>query len=350
MSRLTDEQIEVLLRPIKPSRVHKLDGMSHVEAFDIRATLTRMFGFGRWDEVALEPTVLLYEQETTTKAGKPAFKVAYRASRRLVVRDSDGDLLCSHDGSAVGESVMPDFKRGDAHDMAIKTAESQALKRAAINLGDQFGLSLYAKGSTGAVVKAVVGFEPAASGFVEPEPVEMGPDDPEPDEFKPAEPKVLSEANLAKFDAACVAAGLDPVDVMVRAWPGGGIPDPLLDTHLPVMRDAFKQMKAALATPAEFVDVSPPSEAVDDVPPPDDVPASAVKLASDAQVKKIQILMGEAGIKDRTERLGYIQQALGLDARPASTKNLTAAQAHTLIEHMESDLARADLFDGEVET
>jgi hypothetical protein len=47
---------------------------------------------------------------------------------------------------------MPDFKRGDVHDMAIKTAESQALKRCATNLGDQFGLSLYRNGSADPVV------------------------------------------------------------------------------------------------------------------------------------------------------------------------------------------------------
>ena len=37
--------------------------------------------------------------------------------------------------------------------MAVKTAESDAFKRAAINLGDQFGLSLYNNGS----LKPVVG-------------------------------------------------------------------------------------------------------------------------------------------------------------------------------------------------
>jgi hypothetical protein len=36
--------------------------------------------------------------------------------------------------------------------MAIKTAESDALKRAAINLGTQFGLSLYNNGSLQDVV------------------------------------------------------------------------------------------------------------------------------------------------------------------------------------------------------
>ena len=157
MTTFSNEQIDVMLRAIAPSRVAVMDGMSHLEGYDVRATMTRMFGFGHWDEIALEPTTLLYADETTTRAGKPAFKVAYRASRRLVVRNQNGEQMCTHDGSAVGESIMPDFKRGDCHDMAIKTAETQALKRAAINLGDQFGLSLYRKGSTDALVRKVVG-------------------------------------------------------------------------------------------------------------------------------------------------------------------------------------------------
>jgi hypothetical protein len=40
--------------------------------------------------------------------------------------------------------------------MAIKTAESDAIKRAAINLGTQFGLSLYNNGSTKDVVIEVL--------------------------------------------------------------------------------------------------------------------------------------------------------------------------------------------------
>jgi hypothetical protein len=148
MSGFTTEQIDVLLQGISPSRVAVMDGMSHLE------------GFGRWDEVALEPTEMLYAEETVTRAGKPAFKVAYRASRRIIIRDQEGNVMCSHDGSAVGESIMPDFKRGDCHDMAIKTAETQALKRCAINLGDQFGLALYRKGATDALVRKVVGHTP----------------------------------------------------------------------------------------------------------------------------------------------------------------------------------------------
>jgi len=155
----TPDQVDVLLQPIKSHRVAQSQGFSHVEAYDIRAMLIRVFGFGGFDEVSVDPPVLLYEMETQTKAGKAAYKVAYRASRRLVIRAMDE--RCVYEGTAVGESTMPDYKRGDAHDMAIKTAESQALKRCAINLGDQFGLSLYADGSLKPLVFKVIGHEPA---------------------------------------------------------------------------------------------------------------------------------------------------------------------------------------------
>lgn len=341
MSQLSKNQTEVLLRPIKPSRVSKLEGMSHVEAYDIRAMLTRVFGFGRWDEVAVEPTVMLYEQETTTRAGKDAYKVAYRASRRLVIRDQDGEHLCSHDGSAVGESIMPDFKRGDAHDMAIKTSESQALKRAAINLGDQFGLSLYAKGATGALVRAVVDFDVE---YVEPEPVAPGDDGPAVVEAQSA--VVLSAENLGKFNAVCRGVGLEPSSVVGKAFPKG-VPEVLLDSHLPAMRAAFKALKAAsdhLAVVGAVVNntATVGDAALDLLGGLLDDASGAMPLGEDellasaAQVKKIQVLMGEHGITNRTARLDFIKDALGLEVRPASTKNLTVSQAHNLIEAMEA--------------
>jgi hypothetical protein len=54
--------------------------------------------------------------------------------------------------AAIGDS-QNNPSRADAHDMAIKTAESQAFKRCAVNLGDQFGLSLYKDVTTSAVVR-----------------------------------------------------------------------------------------------------------------------------------------------------------------------------------------------------
>ncbi len=156
----TDSQQRQLLRPINPLRVKHMDGLSHLEAWDVRAHLNRIFGFGRWSADLLD-IAELYSVETTTRAGKPAWKTAYRATLRLTICAPDGGVLATYTEAAVGESTMPDFKRGDCHDMAIKTAESQALKRCATNLGDQFGLSLYDSGRMDAVVlRTLAGAEP----------------------------------------------------------------------------------------------------------------------------------------------------------------------------------------------
>jgi hypothetical protein len=140
----------LLLRPINPRRVFRKDGQSHLAAWDVRAHLIRCFGFAGWsaETVAME---LIHDLETTTKAGKPARKVAYRAHVRLTIHETGA----TYSEWATGEATMPDFKHGDAHDFALKTAESQALKRCATNLGSQFGLSLYDNGNADDVVRGV---------------------------------------------------------------------------------------------------------------------------------------------------------------------------------------------------
>ena len=157
-SYLSAEQVTQLLRPIHPSRVSVRDGLSHLEAYDVRAHLNRIFGFGRWSADLLpgEP-VQLYEQVAErSKDGRTweVVSVGYRATMCLKVYAPDGTFLASYTEAAAGDATnFPINKRADAHDFAMKTAESQALKRCVTNLGDQFGLSLYQKGSRDALVK-----------------------------------------------------------------------------------------------------------------------------------------------------------------------------------------------------
>lgn len=147
---LNDDQRAQLLRPIHPRRVNKDGkGYSHVEAYEIRAHLSRIFGIARWS-CQVEKMELVFERPTKTKAGKDATEVCYRASATLSVRSPTGAVLAVYTEWATGAATNPDL--GDAHDMAVKTAESQALKRCASNLGDQFGLSLYNGGSMAPLV------------------------------------------------------------------------------------------------------------------------------------------------------------------------------------------------------
>jgi len=146
---LTSEQIAYLLAPIDPRRVSKDGkGFAHVEAWEIRRTLIRVFGHGGFS-TELQDAQLVRELELP--AGKTSrWTVIYRATVVLVVR-VNGQELARYHGTAIGEAInQPSL--ADAHDLALKTADSQAFKRAAVNLGDQFGLSLYDKGSTAAVV------------------------------------------------------------------------------------------------------------------------------------------------------------------------------------------------------
>lgn len=151
---LTNEQIMTLLEPIKPHRVLIANGQSHVPAYDVAAHLTRIFGFGGWTKEILTLT-LINEEPVQLSNGRKGWTVTYSATLRLTVRDGNGETAWWEDG-ACGTSTLP--QRGEAHDMALKSAISYALKRcAAFGLGDQFGLSLYNKGQTSALVGKLVG-------------------------------------------------------------------------------------------------------------------------------------------------------------------------------------------------
>jgi hypothetical protein len=148
--RFTAPQLRLLHRAVDPKRVGSDDkGFSHMEAWDIKRYLIRVFGFAGYDTENRELTLV---REIEIPAGnKSRWTVVYRAQVRLIVKDVQGRELAHWDGEAAGDaSNQP--KLGDAHDMAMKTASSQALKRAATHLGDAFGLSLYNDGSQAPVV------------------------------------------------------------------------------------------------------------------------------------------------------------------------------------------------------
>lgn len=150
--KLTARQVQQLLLPINEKRVLKDGkGHSHVSQQDIVAHLIRVFGFGSFDVDVLHAGPV-FEDARTNSDGKPTgrWDVCYRAMVRLTIKDADGNEIAHYeDGST---ATAQNQTRGDAHDLAFKSAISLAKKRTAINLGDQFGLSLYNKGQLSALV------------------------------------------------------------------------------------------------------------------------------------------------------------------------------------------------------
>jgi recombination DNA repair RAD52 pathway protein len=155
MSGFNARQTAQLLKPIAPQRVLKDGkGNSHVSQQDITAHLIRVFGFGSYDTEVLSVECVFESPRMDKDNLTGRWDVCYRALVRLTVRDEHGAVVCRFEDGAT--HTAQNQTRGDAHDLAFKSAISLSKKRCAINLGDQFGLSLYNKGQMTALVKGTL--------------------------------------------------------------------------------------------------------------------------------------------------------------------------------------------------
>lgn len=151
-SGLTKEQIEQLLRPINPNRVMTSQGHSHVTQQDITAHLIRIFGFGNFDIEILNIEHVFTENyvNAKTKEITGGYSVCYKCVIRLTIKDVHGNKIAFYENGSTATAL--NLSLGDGHDLAYKSAISLSIKRCAIALGDQFGLSLYNKGQKEALV------------------------------------------------------------------------------------------------------------------------------------------------------------------------------------------------------
>lgn len=150
---LTTEQQRILMSALNPARVSHRDQsgrrLSYVEAFDIKATLVRLFGFGGFSSEVLEYRVEDIREVPRSKGDGVNYRATVSARLRLTIHQ----LGAVYTEAASSTQTNPDL--GEALDFALKTCASDALKRCAINLGTQFGLSLYEDGKTSDIVRVV---------------------------------------------------------------------------------------------------------------------------------------------------------------------------------------------------
>ena len=187
---ISKDQLAALAAPLNANRVAKRGQggrqLSYLEAWDVKATLIRIFGFGGFDaevisseivsmeqvqkstkDSATKKTILDYETVISSDDGQPKeiirpvmhWIVVASVTMQLTVRDG-GHNQARYTEVAIASQKGPDL--GEVADFAMKTAESDALKRAAINLGTQFGLSLYDNGALTDVIRVVLEPEQSA--------------------------------------------------------------------------------------------------------------------------------------------------------------------------------------------
>jgi DNA recombination protein Rad52 len=122
--------------------------LSYVESWYCIAEANRIFGFGNWDRETVE-LKCVHEHGDEQDGGKWKHYVTYTAKVRIAVRGVD-NVTTVREGCGAGHGKgMGDC--GDAHESALKEAESDAMKRALMSFGNSFGLALYDKSQSNVV-------------------------------------------------------------------------------------------------------------------------------------------------------------------------------------------------------
>lgn len=153
MTGFTKEQLDALKASLLSSAIkeRKQGGstLSYIEGWHAINEANRIFGFDKWSretlrlEQTMKPTVIP-GKDWGGKKKPDQIGVAYMAVVRITV-NANGETVV-RDGTGFG--VAQQGSTAGAMEMAIKTAETDAMKRALASFGNQFGLALYDKDQT----------------------------------------------------------------------------------------------------------------------------------------------------------------------------------------------------------
>ena len=135
------EQIAALSAPLDRAKVRQREQgrskVSYLEGWQVIAEANRIFGFDGWQRETVEVRCVAERERSIGSSGRSGWGVTYTAR----VRVSVGSLI--REGTGAGHGIDGDL--GQAHESAIKEAETDAMKRALMTFGNPFGLALYDK-------------------------------------------------------------------------------------------------------------------------------------------------------------------------------------------------------------
>ncbi|MCX7320423.1 MAG: RAD52 family DNA repair protein [Hyphomicrobiales bacterium] len=137
----SSEQNEQLKAKLAPSAVKSRQQggskVSYVEGWHVIAEANRIFGFDKWTRETLDIKCVSESAREIGAQKNPGWGVTYITKVRVIV---DG---VAREGCGAGHGIDRDL--GQAHESAIKEAETDAMKRAFMTFGNVFGLALYDK-------------------------------------------------------------------------------------------------------------------------------------------------------------------------------------------------------------
>ena len=111
--------------------------VSYIEGWHAIAEANRIFGFDGWTRETIDIRCVSEREREIGQNKTPGFGVTYTVKVRVTVDD------VVREGLGAGHGI--DRDAGQAHESAIKEAETDAMKRALMTFGNPFGLALYDK-------------------------------------------------------------------------------------------------------------------------------------------------------------------------------------------------------------
>jgi hypothetical protein len=116
--------------------------VSYLEGWQVIAEANRIFGFDGWQRQTIAVRCVAQTERAIGRDKKSGWGVTYTARVRVTVT-AGGLTPLIREGSGAGHGIDVDL--GQAHESALKEAETDAMKRALITFGNPFGLALYDK-------------------------------------------------------------------------------------------------------------------------------------------------------------------------------------------------------------
>lgn len=221
------EQVAALAAPLDRANVRQREQgrgkVNYLEGWQLIAEANRIFGFDGWQRQTIAVRCVAQAERTIGRDQKPGWGVTYTARVRVTVT-AGGLPPLVREGTGAGHGIDTDL--GQAHESAIKEAETDAMKRALMTFGNPFGLALYDKqqrevtGATGAPASAD---RPAARPATAPQP-----------NVRPQPAQATTPSASAQHRAASPAG---------KASSAPGAPEP---AQLPLPAETIQQLHSTL--------------------------------------------------------------------------------------------------------
>jgi DNA recombination protein Rad52 len=238
------DQITALSAPLDRAKVRQRrqgrSQVSYLEGWQVIAEANRIFGFDGWQRETIALRCVHQSERLIGEEQRPGWGVTYTARVRIGV-SSAGQPALIREGCGAGHGIDTDL--GQAHESALKEAETDAMKRALMTFGNAFGLALYDKQQREVTGSAGSGGDRSGTGQASrprSTPLRVVPQAQAAATPKAEPPSTSPEAAAASPDPDPGLAPLDQATIRQLHATIGALPGPVLEGFSKAFRKRFQ--------------------------------------------------------------------------------------------------------------